>query len=125
MTLLDTNYLIRFLTDDIKSFAQEARKIFETDKEIYISSLSIAEAIYFLGTQYKKAKQAVCEQMLNVINFPNVKTASFVQPAIQIYSIENVSFYDCVILSEALEKRATLKTLDKKLAKIYKKYSQN
>lgn len=123
MILLDTNYLIRFLTNDIKVFAKEAKRIFNNEKEVYLSTLSIAETVYFLGTQYKQGKHSICQQMLNVLHFPNVKTASFISTAIQIYDIENISFYDSVILSEAMARNAELKTLDKKLNKVFLKYS--
>lgn len=121
MILLDTNYLIRFFTNDIKSQAQVAKKLIEKSKEIYLSTIVIAETVFILRNHYQIGKNSVCQKLVSLIAQPNIKTQGFVLFALQIYEDENISFYDSLLVAEATEKNASLKTFDQKLSKVYSK----
>ena len=54
MILLDTNYLLRFLTNDIKTQAADAKKLIKYSIEINVPVVAIAETVYFLRNYYKK-----------------------------------------------------------------------
>lgn len=122
MIFLDTNYLVRFFVNDIKDQALAAKKIIKEPKEIYISTIVMAEVVFILTNYYKIDKSRICNELLSLIKQPNIKTQNFISFALQIYSNENFSFYDSLLLSEAIEKNAQLKTFDKKLSKLYSKY---
>lgn len=122
--LLDTNYLVRYFVNDIKPLAKEAAQIINKNN-IFISSLSVAEAVYVLETHYKSNKSLICDGLLTLLNQSNVSTESFTILALQIFESENISIYDSLLASEAISKGLQLKTFDKKLEKVYKKYSQN
>ena len=125
MISLDTNYLLRFLTNDIKSQAQAAKEVIEGSKEIYIPVIVIAETIYFLRNYYKVGKSAICEELSLLIRQPNIKTSDFVLLALDLYQAENISFYDTLLLGEVIEKNLVLKTFDQKLSKVFSKYSSS
>ncbi len=125
MISLDTNYLLRFLTNDIKSQALIAKRLITGSKEIYISQVALAETVYFLRNHYEKSKDEVCEELSLLVKQPNIKTEEFVSSAFILYRSENISFYDSLILSETLEKGFSLRTFDEKLGKIYSKYLKN
>lgn len=125
MIALDTNYLIRFFTNDIKSQALIAKGIIKESKEIYIPTITIAETVYFLRNHYQKDKELVCNELASLVKQSSIKTQDFVPLALQIYKSENISFYDSLLLGEILEMSAQLKTFDKRLLKVFKKYSKN
>ena len=122
MISLDTNYLLRFLTNDIKSQALIAKKLITGSEDIYISTIALAETVYFLRNHYKKTKAEICEEMSLFIKQPNIKTPEFILPAISIYRSENIGIYDSLLIAEALNKKLKFKTFDKKLSKVFKKY---
>ncbi|OGM14176.1 hypothetical protein A3D84_03705 [Candidatus Woesebacteria bacterium RIFCSPHIGHO2_02_FULL_42_20] len=120
-TYLDTNYLVRFLTKDIKVQAETAKKIIENDK-IYIANIVLAEVVYILETHYKANKKELCNVLISLIKQPNVSTSSFVPLSLNIYKNERVSFYDSLLLAEVLNSKSQLKSFDKKLLKTHSKY---
>ena len=120
-TYLDTNYLVRFLTKDIKVQAETAKKIIENDK-IYIANIVLAEVVYILETHYKADKKELCNALISLIKQPNVSTSSFVPLSLNIYKNERVSFYDSLLLAEVLNSKSQLKSFDKKLLKTHSKY---
>ena len=122
MDFVDTNYLIRFFTNDNPPQALIAKKLIKQSKEIYIPTIVVAETVFFLENHYKTKKNIVCDKLLSLIKQPNIKTQNFISFALQIYGNENFSFYDSLLLSEAIEKNAQLETFDKKLSKLYLKY---
>src|SRR3989344_2776964 len=119
--LLDTNYLVRYFVNDIKPLAQAAAKIIKREGNIFISVLSIAEAVYILSNHYNNDKNSICDKLIKLLKYPNIKTESFGVSALQIFQTENISIYDSIIASEAIQKGFDLKTFDKKLEKVYKK----
>lgn len=122
--LLDTNYLVRYLVNDIENLAQEAAKIIEgRNGSIFISALSVAEAVYILSRHYRNNKLSICDKLIHLLQYPNLKTENYVIPALQVFQEENISIYDSIIVSEAIQKNLALKTFDKKLQKVFKKYS--
>ena len=125
MISLDTNYLLRFLTNDIKSQALVAKKLIGGSKEIYLSVVALGETVYFLRNHYEKSKNEVCDELSLLVKQSNIKTEEFVSSAFLLYRSENISFYDSLLLSEALEKGLSLKTFDEKLKRVYLKYLKN
>ncbi|EKD57687.1 MAG: hypothetical protein ACD_57C00186G0004 [uncultured bacterium] len=120
-TYLDTNYIVRFLTEDIKVQAQIAKKIIEKDK-IYIANIVLAETVYILETHYKANKNELCDILISLVKQSNISTSSFVHLALNIYKSENISFYDSLLVAEVLNSESQLRSFDKKLLKTYSKY---
>ena len=125
-TYLDTNYLVRFLTKDIKVQAETAKKICQhiiySSGKIYIANIVLAEVVYILETHYKANKKELCNVLISLIKQPNVSTSSFVPLSLNIYKNERVSFYDSLLLAEVLNSKSQLKSFDKKLLKTHSKY---
>jgi|SRR3989344_4086987 len=122
MILLDTNYLLRFLTNDIKTQAADAKKLIKYSIEINVPVVAIAETVYFLRNYYKIGKTQIVDKLTSLLQQKNIKCESYAHDALQIYEKEIISFYDCLILGEALKLEGELKTFDEKLQKVYKKY---
>ena len=122
MISLDTNYLLRFFTNDIKSQALIARRIIKEEKEVYISPIVMAETVYFLRNYYKKDKISICKELDLLIRQPNIKADAYISLALHLYQSEPISFYDCLFVAEALLHKLEIKTFDEKLAKVFSKY---
>ena len=124
MISIDTNYLLRFLTHDVESQFNEVKKIISDDRvDIYISSIVLAETVHVLENHhYKVDKSDAIDAIINLLLNKNIKTEIFMNDALEIYRNESISFYDSLIAAESIHKNLDLKTFDKKLDKVYKKY---
>ena len=118
---IDTNYLIRFLTNDIPSQAQKTKQII-TKHQVFIPTIVFAETVYILNNHYQVKKNKIFSTFLSLFKQPNITHPPFILQAINIYNQENISFYDCLILAESIEKKLPLKTFDQKLQKAFKRY---
>ena len=125
MISLDTNYLLRFLTNDIKLQAQIAKKVIEGSKGVYIPIVTIAETVYFLRNHYEKGKDDVCKELGLLVKQPNIITEKYVPLALRLYKNENISFYDSLFIAEAIYSKSEIKTFDKKLNNVFTKYLQS
>lgn len=125
MISIDTNYIVRFLTHDIESQFIEVQKIFlNKENEIYFSTIAIAETIFILENHYKTNKVEAVSVVDKLLITKNIKTEPFIYKSLLIYKNESISFYDSLIAAEAIYKKLDLKTFDKKLVKVFEKYSK-
>lgn len=122
MIYIDTNYLVRFFIKDIKNLAKKARRIIKSEK-VYISEIVLAETDYILENHYEVSKINVCDKLISLLHLRNVTSPDFSLFSLEIYKSENISFYDCLIMAEAISHDGELKTFDQKLKKVWKKYS--
>lgn len=118
---LDTNYLLRYFTNDLPDQAEVARRIVNKSKKIIIPPIIIAETVYFLIKQYQLDKNLVCNQVSEFIQLPQIQVSSHVLNALQYYRQYSISFYDSLLLARVLETKSELKTFDEKLMKLFKK----
>lgn len=118
-TYLDTNYIVRFLTNDIPNQAQTAKKVIEDQLDLYINSIVLAETIYILENHYQSPKKQLCSTLINLLNLDNINHPSYLIPALSIYQQHNsVSFYDCLLLAETKITNSALITFDQKLTSL-------
>lgn len=117
----DTNYLIRYFTNDIPSQNKEVVKQLTNLEYIWISPLVIAETIYILENHYHIPKHQVCPILIQFFDLKNCYTKKYTIIGLKIYQNNTISFYDSLILAETLHNQAELKTFDKKLESIFNK----
>ena len=122
MIFIDTNYLIRFFTNDIKDQAKLAKEVIEKQK-VYITGIVLAESVYILESHYKASKFDLTTKLISLLRQENVAGASYLILSLEIYQKESISYYDCLLASEVLKGKGELMTFDKKLQKVIKKYS--
>ncbi|MBI2103719.1 PIN domain-containing protein [Candidatus Woesebacteria bacterium] len=123
MIFLDSNYLLRFITNDIPDQATKARFILKKNS-IYISSIVLAEVVYFLIKHYKIDKTKVCRTVMTLLKQHNIGSPIYSMKSFEIYQEENISYYDSLLLAEVLENKGVLKSFDKKLEKVFKRYNE-
>jgi predicted nucleic-acid-binding protein len=71
MVVVDTNIIVRFLTQDDESQYQKSLEIFQT-QSIFIPDTVILETEWVLRFAYKFKSNDVCEALRKVFGLPNV-----------------------------------------------------
>lgn len=69
---IDTNILVRFLTNDDEEQARRARQVL-ADHEVSVSSTVLLEAEWVLRAGYKLPAQAVLQALDAFVNLPQVR----------------------------------------------------
>jgi len=118
---LDTNYLIRFITNDVPTQAKKAKQFIKSNKHIYIPSIVLAETTYILENHYQASKKDVCNTLLSLLKQPQIETPDYIALALEIYLQENISFYDSLLIAEAIKNRSKLHSFDQKLVMVYQR----
>lgn len=119
---LDTNVLVRFLTEDEPlQFAQARqwiRKASEDGKKLYVSSVVLCELAWTLSRSYSVSKQGILEIIEELLSTGGVEIEDFAVTwdALQDYACSSAGFADCLIRRKALAAGCKeLKTFDRKL----------
>lgn len=92
---------------------------------------SVPNIVYFelewvLRSVYKKSKAFIISFLKSLLIHPSIRTKNkeIMQKSLVLYEeTASISFVDAMILAEALENNAVLQTQDKKLKKIYQRFS--
>ena len=72
MIRLDTNYIVRYLTNDNEEMAIIVEDII-LNKKTYISNEVLAEVVYVLIGVYEIPKQDVSDMLIKLISFKNIQ----------------------------------------------------
>lgn len=106
---IDTNVIIRFLTNDHATQSKIAAKLFKRSRDgefkLYISSLVISECTYVLsGHPYNYPKKTISTQLIGLgssnknIVFEEPKV---VQESLSMYSYRDIDFVDAYVAIKA------------------------
>jgi len=121
--LLDTNLIIRFLTQDNKEQAKRVEKLFTSKNTIFeITDLVIAEIIFVLLSVYNLPKNDIVEKMSLLTEFEKIEcNKKVLKTALDCWSNHPISFIDAYLLALAtVEKNSCIYSFDNKLIKIKK-----
>lgn len=100
MRFLDTNIIIRFLTNDDPKKADLCEKLFKHAKEgkqkLFISDLVIAETVWVLESMYNYPKNKLTDCIQKILNTPNIETENkdLLLNAITLYQLEDIDYID-------------------------------
>lgn len=100
MIFLDTNIIIRFLTNDDPKKADLCETLFENVKKgkqnLFLSDLVIAETIWVLEGIYKYNKDKLVECIQKILNTPNIEfeNKDLLLNAIGLYQLEDIDYID-------------------------------
>lgn len=115
--LVDTNILIRFVTNDNPVLTDEAEKILEKNYCI-ITSPVFAEIIFVLTSFYEYSKKDV-KQLIKFFNAENIRIEEreINLNALKIYCDSNLQYIDSWLTAKSLSTGLKIQTFDKKLLK--------
>lgn len=124
--IVDTNLIIRFITQDSKTHTELAEKIFKTSppRSLLIPDLVFAEIIYVLLSVYELSKEEVIEIAEKILIFPKFtfENKSSLLKTLEIWRKNKISFVDAFLLAKQTLLKCKLHTFDKELAKLSKNF---
>ena len=105
---IDSNVILRYLTQDPPGMAKKALKIFMDAKEgrltLLITSLTVAEVVWVLESYYGHSKKQIAETLTQLLfcDGLEVESLDLMIVSLNIYQDKNIDFADAVLASQAL-----------------------
>jgi len=124
MIALDTNVLVRFLTQDDDAQFQVAADLIEgctRDVPGYVCREVMIELVWVLERAYKYSREEIAEALLSIVTASqlSVENAQDIASVVNLYRDEGYDFADLMIRQSAQRsENRILKTFDQKLAKL-------
>ena len=115
MTLLDANYILRYLLNDHPEMFEEAKRLIEKEACMILGEV-LAEVVYVLEGYYKTPRPKVAAALRLFLKEGNVhmhEPLSVVMNALRLYAESSLDYVDCYLC--ALKERYRVATFDKKL----------
>jgi len=119
--VLDTNVIIRFLTNDSPELSRRAELIFRRAKksQLIIPDFILMEIVWVLLSFYGLKKEEVIEKLEAMLTFIKFDfNRPVLRRAIDLYRSFNISFVDAYLLAWTKTKSISLVTFDRQLKKI-------
>ena len=123
MLALDTNVLVRYLAqDDVKQSALASlliEKRLSATQPGFISLVALLETVWVMESRYGADTAAVAAILGDLLETAHlaVQDAQAVRQAVALYREGAVDLHDCLILTLAQQRGATVQTFDTKAAK--------
>lgn len=94
---VDTNVLVRHLVGDPPDMANRATAYLQSEPELFVADLIVAETIFVLESFYEVARTKICEAMRALIVMESVQIVDvpLLHRAIEIYE------FDCLDYAES------------------------
>ena len=98
--ILDTNVLLRYLTNDVPAKADDVEKLFKDAQsgvvKLFVSDICVAELVWTLQSFYKLQKSDIASKVTAIINTPGFYFSDerMLLDAIRRFSEKNVDFID-------------------------------
>jgi len=125
-TILDTNILIRFFTNDNKVMANKVESLFKSAKknELVIPDVIVAEIVLVLESFYELPKNEIIEKIELLLLFNKFEiNRRIIQETLDNYKEYSISYTDAYLLAFAKVQysNTNIYSFDKGLQKVYKK----
>ena len=124
MIALDTNVLVRFLTQDDDAQFQIAADLIEgctRDVPGYVCCEVMIELVWVLERAYQYSREEIADALLNIVTASQllVENAQDIASIVNLYRDEGYDFADLMIRQAAQRtENRILKTFDQKLARL-------
>ena len=115
---VDTNVLVRYLTDDPPELAERAARVIESEEQLTVSELVLVEAAYVLTTVYEIPRVSAVDALIELVQRRNLALLHLAKPlAIEALRLSRdsgrVSFADAFLWAHARQAGAdTVYTFD-------------
>ena len=120
--IVDTNIIIRFLTNDPPQLANKVEQLLKESPpdNLEIPDIVIAEIVYVLLSFYQIDKEQVIEKITWLINFDKIKAnKKILKKTLEFYKNYPISFIDAYLCSLVTNnKNSFIYSFDKALQKI-------
>lgn len=122
--LVDTNYVLRYLLDDVPFQADIVENYFRKAKrgeiQMTVPLLVFVEVDFNLSQLYRFDKAKIVDIIYSLVKLPylDIEKYKLLVESLLAYSRNSISFVDALFLTEARQTGKQLLTFDKKLKKI-------
>ncbi|MCI0354203.1 MAG: type II toxin-antitoxin system VapC family toxin [Acidobacteria bacterium] len=118
----DTNVLLRALVEDEAAPQQcaSARELFASAAKVRICGAVFLETLWTLERSYGFGRPEVARTAARILSHPccDVQDQELLLRAVQRYAALNIDFADAIAVEDAADRGVTLRTFDRKLAKV-------
>jgi len=127
MVLIDTNYIIRFLTMTPPEHFEKAKELFykvaKKELEVVVSEGIIMECYFVLSKFYKWEKNRIIEKLEKILNFHNVicNEKFILLETLNILKDKNIDFIDALLCAKSNLLGYEVKSFDNDIKKCLKK----
>jgi len=99
--IIDTNVLVRHLTGDPPEMAARATACLETESELLLTDLIVAETVYVLESFYQAPRSQVAEAMRSLIAFDSMVCVdpALLLRAIEVYETDRIDFAEAYLVA--------------------------
>jgi predicted nucleic acid-binding protein len=106
--ILDTSYIVRYLTDDPPDMAKRAAEIIESDEVLILSEMVLLETAYVLSSVYRVPRDVLVDSLSELVQRANLRLATLpkdrVLEALRLCrDSSRVSFTDALVWAQAVE----------------------
>lgn len=110
---IDTNVVLRYLLNDLPEQAERARALIESERQLWLTDVTIAEIAYVLTKNYSVPRSLAVEKLKGLLGRANVsvfgKEKAIVQIALGLCEQSGrVSFADALLWSSARQDSETI-----------------
>ena len=123
MTYVDTNVLIRLVTNDVPTLREHAERIVTScaPRELFIPDAVVSELFFVLhhNPLYRYSRNTICEMLDDLLSYPQLCITGSAEVAVDIARQHpKLDFTDCLLAAYAGRNTKNLVTFDKDLLKI-------
>lgn len=99
--IIDTNVLVRHLTGDPPEMAARATAYLETERELLLTDLIVAETVYVLESFYQAPRSQVAQAMRSLIAFDSMVCVdpALLLRAIEVYETDRIDFAEAYLVA--------------------------
>jgi len=123
--ILDTNVILRYLTNDVPEKADDCEKLFNDAKagrvKLFVTDICIAELAWTLKSYFHLDNEDICEKIIAIINTPGFyfSNEALLLDAMIRFKDKNVDFADAYNAALAAGSKMKISSYDKD----YRKFS--
>ena len=100
---IDTNVLVRHLTNDPPEMAERATRYLREAAQLLLSDVVLAEVAYVLESYYERPRAEVATALRAIVDFPAIHTvdADLLHRAIEVYEVIRLHFAEAYLVASA------------------------
>ena len=114
---VDTDILVRLLTNDIPEQVEEALRLIDEHGSVHITSSTMLETAYVLITHYTRSRANIVASLTDVLKSHQfiVDEALVWRMALELFGSTTLALHDCYIAARALSEGTILLTFGEDL----------
>lgn len=107
--LVDTNVILRYMTNEPPEQAERAAKLFEAiangNEHVLLEEVVCAEVIWTLSSYYRMPRRSIADVLLGLLAEGNIGALDkeAMRVALAIFSERNLDFADAILAAKALQ----------------------